>query len=34
MITYSFDSSPIYAAGNVAAAWAVVGLIFGLLAFV
>jgi hypothetical protein len=33
MITYSFDSSPIYTAGHAAAGWAVVALIFGLLAF-
>jgi hypothetical protein len=33
MMSYSFDSSPIYAAGHTTAAWAVVALIFGVLAF-
>jgi hypothetical protein len=33
MMSYSFDSSPIYAAGHTAAASAVVALIFGVLAF-
>jgi hypothetical protein len=31
MMSYSFDRSPIYAAGNIAAAWAVAVLIFALL---
>ena len=33
MMTYSFENGPIYAAGNVAAGWAVVVLLFALLAF-
>jgi hypothetical protein len=28
MMSYYFDRSPIYAAGNVAAAWAVAALLF------
>jgi hypothetical protein len=32
MMSYTFDRSPIYAAGNIAAAWAVAVLIFTLLA--
>ena len=32
MISYHFDRSPIYAAGNVAAAWAVAALLFAMLA--
>lgn len=34
MITYSFLPGPIYSAGNAAAGWAVVALLFGLLALV
>ena len=33
MMSYSFDRSPIYSAGNVAGAWAVAALLFALLAF-
>ena len=33
MMSYSFDRSPIYSAGNVAGAWAVAGLLFAVLAF-
>jgi hypothetical protein len=33
MISYHFDSSPIYNAGETAAAWAVVVLFFALLVF-
>ena len=32
MMSYTFDPSPIYSAGETAAAWAVVALIFALLA--
>jgi hypothetical protein len=31
MISYHFDRSPIYAAGNVAATWAVAALLFAVL---
>lgn len=33
MMTYSFDKTPVYYAGNAAAGWAVVALLFALLAF-
>ena len=33
MMSYQFDRSPIYGAGNVAASWAVAILLFILLAF-
>ena len=33
MMSYHFDRSLIYSAGNVAAAWVVVFLLFGVLAF-
>jgi len=33
MMTYSFNTSPIYASGNAAAGWAVAGLLFFLLVF-
>ena len=33
MMSYSFDRSPIYGAGNVAASWAVAALLFVVLAF-
>ena len=33
MISYSFDRAPIYTAGHAAAGWAVVIMIFALLAF-
>ena len=33
MMTYSFDQSPIYGAGNVAGAWAVAVMLFVVLAF-
>ena len=33
MMSYHFDRSPIYSAGNVAASWAVAILLFAVLAF-
>jgi hypothetical protein len=33
MMSYSFVRSPIYSAGDSAAAWVVVALLFGLLVF-
>jgi hypothetical protein len=33
MMSYFFDKSPIYASGNAAASWAVVGLLFAPLVF-
>jgi hypothetical protein len=33
MMSYTFVTSPIYSAGELASAWAVVALFFGLLAF-
>jgi hypothetical protein len=33
MMSYTFVPSPIYSAGELASAWAVVALFFGLLAF-
>ena len=33
MMSYHFDRSPIYGAGNVAAGWTVTALLFAVLAF-
>ena len=33
MMSYHFDRSPIYGAGNVVTAWAVAALLFAVLAF-
>ena len=33
MISYHFDRSPLYGAGNVVAAWAVAALLFAVIVF-